>query len=74
MQLVRSSRRIYDANAVLKLFFLANSGKKRRDQNWPRDDEDQGRKNEKAMTRGNELVSFLVIATKWTYYVRKEAV
>ena len=43
MQLVRSSRRIYDANAVLKLF-LANSGKKRRDQNWPRDDEDQGRK------------------------------
>ena len=26
-------------------------------------------KDEKAMTRGNELVSFLVIATKWTCYV-----
>ena len=31
-------------------------------------------KGEKAMTRGNELVSFLVIATKWTYQVRKESV
>ena len=31
-------------------------------------------KGEKAMTRGNELVSFLVIATKWTYQVRKEPV
>ena len=44
MQLeVRSSRRIYDANAVLKLFFLANSGKKR-EENWPPPCDDQGRK------------------------------
>ena len=73
MQLVRSSRRIYDANAVLKLFF----GKFWEEKKGPKlaaRRRGPRTKNEKAMTRGNELVSFLVIATKWTYYVRKEAV
>ena len=49
------------------LFLLANSRERRK---LATKDE----KGEKAMTRGNELVSFLVIATKWTYQVRKEAV
>ena len=58
-------RRIYDANAVLKLFF----GKFWEEKGGKLAGRRATTKDEKAMTRGNELVSFLVIATKWTCYV-----